>query len=150
MFWATDYDRQAHRQNGQNLQPAPHSRQFAHCALKPACSYGTVAGSEQNNYNTMNKIPNYALYGETAQPVWHEALHVEQISQRSGAHNWEIAAHRHEGLLQLLYLQSGGGEVLFDSASMIDCLDELADRVSKNKKRPVRLDSKCMGSYDKH
>ncbi|MEX5506627.1 helix-turn-helix domain-containing protein [Pseudomonas putida] len=63
----------------------------------------------------MNKIPNYALYGETAQPVWHEALHVEQISQRSGAHNWEIAAHRHEGLLQLLYLQSGGGEVLFDS-----------------------------------
>ncbi|MFP3334490.1 cupin domain-containing protein, partial [Pseudomonas sp. SIMBA_064] len=35
--------------------------------------------------------------------------------QRSGAHNWEIAAHRHEGLLQLLYLQSGGGEVLFDS-----------------------------------
>ena len=63
----------------------------------------------------MNKIPNYALYGETAQPVWHEALHVEQISQRSGAHNWEIAAHRHDGLLQLLYLQSGGGEVLFDS-----------------------------------
>ncbi|HEN8800506.1 helix-turn-helix domain-containing protein [Pseudomonas sp. CM25] len=63
----------------------------------------------------MNKIPNYALYGETAQPVWHEALHVERISQRSGAHNWEIAAHRHEGLLQLLYLQSGGGEVLFDS-----------------------------------
>ncbi|PYG96159.1 AraC family transcriptional regulator, partial [Arthrobacter stackebrandtii] len=49
----------------------------------------------------MNKIPNYALYGETARPVWHEALHVEQISQRSGAHNWESAAHRHEGLLQL-------------------------------------------------
>ncbi|MBC3485510.1 helix-turn-helix domain-containing protein [Pseudomonas kermanshahensis] len=63
----------------------------------------------------MNKIPNYALYGETAQPVWHESLHVESISKRSGAHNWEIAAHRHEGLLQLLYLQSGGGEVLFDS-----------------------------------
>jgi len=63
----------------------------------------------------MNKIPNYALYGETAQPVWHESLHVESISKRSGAHNWEIAAHRHEGLLQLLYLQRGGGEVLFDS-----------------------------------
>ena len=40
---------------------------------------------------------------------------MESISQRSGAHNWEIAAHRHEGLLQLLYLQSGAGEVLFDS-----------------------------------
>ncbi|AGZ35166.1 MAG: helix-turn-helix domain-containing protein [Pseudomonas sp.] len=63
----------------------------------------------------MNKIPNYALYGETAQPVWHESLHVESISKHSGAHNWEIAAHRHDGLLQLLYLQSGSGEVLFDS-----------------------------------
>lgn len=71
--------------------------------------------SGQNNYNNMNKIPTYALYGEAAQPVWHESLHVEQISKRSGAHNWEIAAHRHDGLLQLLYLQSGGGEVLFDS-----------------------------------
>lgn len=73
------------------------------------------ATSAQNNYNDMNKIPNYALYGETAQPVWHESLHVEQISKRSGAHNWEIAAHRHDGLLQWLYLQSGAGEVLFDS-----------------------------------
>jgi len=78
-------------------------------------------GSDQNNYNNMNKIPNYALYGETAQPVWHESLHVEQISQRSGAHNWEIAAHRHDGLLQLLYLQSGSGEVLFDSERVHVC-----------------------------
>ncbi len=78
-------------------------------------------GSDQNNYNNMNKIPNYALYGETAQPVWHESLHVEQISQRSGAHNWEIAAHRHDGLLQLLYLQSGSGEVLFDSERVQVC-----------------------------
>lgn len=63
----------------------------------------------------MNKIPNYALYGESAQPVWHDALHVESISTRSGAYNWEIAAHRHEGLLQVLYLQSGAGYVLLDN-----------------------------------
>ena len=81
----------------------------------PGQGCGTVAGSRSHNYKNMNKIPNYALYGETAQPVWHESLHVESISKRSGAHNWEIAAHRHDGLLQLLYVQSGGGEVLFDS-----------------------------------
>ena len=40
----------------------------------------------------MNKIPSYALYGETAQPVWHESLHVETISNRSGAHDWSIVA----------------------------------------------------------
>ena len=32
-----------------------------------------------------------------------------------GAYNWEIAAHRHDGLLQMLYLQSGEGEVLLDN-----------------------------------
>jgi len=66
----------------------------------------------------MTTIPNYALYGEIAQPVWNDALHVESISLRSGAHNWEIAAHRHEGLVQILYLQSGGGHVLFDSDTL--------------------------------
>jgi AraC family transcriptional activator of pobA len=64
----------------------------------------------------MSKIPNYDLYGETPQPVWHEALHVESISTRSGAYNWEISAHRHDGLLQILYVQQGAGEVLMDSA----------------------------------
>ena len=63
----------------------------------------------------MNKIPYYALYGESTQPVWHDSLHVESISQRSGSYNWEIAAHRHDGLLQMLYLQTGEGEVLLDN-----------------------------------
>ena len=63
----------------------------------------------------MNKIPSYALYGEAAAPIWHDSLHVESISLRSGAYNWEIAAHRHDGLLQMLYLQSGEGEVLLDN-----------------------------------
>lgn len=67
----------------------------------------------------MNKIPNYALYGEVSQPVWHESLHVESISTRSGAYAWEIAPHRHDTLLQLLYLQKGGGTVLCDSLSLI-------------------------------
>ena len=63
----------------------------------------------------MNKIPYYALYGESTPPVWHDSLHVESISVRSGNYNWEIAAHRHDGLLQMLYLQSGEGEVLLDN-----------------------------------
>lgn len=66
----------------------------------------------------MNKIPNYALYGESPQPAWHESLHVESISKRSGAHGWEISAHRHEGLLQILYLQSGAGDVLLDNVKV--------------------------------
>jgi len=62
----------------------------------------------------MTLIPNYALYGESVQPVWHDALHVESVSLRSGAYHWEIAPHRHEGLLQILYLQQGAGQVKLD------------------------------------
>ena len=62
----------------------------------------------------MTSIPNYALYGESAQPVWHDALHVESISLRSGAYDWEIAPHRHESLMQILYLQRGAGQVKLD------------------------------------
>ncbi|MFZ6046420.1 helix-turn-helix domain-containing protein [Pseudomonas sp. CR3202] len=63
----------------------------------------------------MSTIPNYDLYGEAPQPIWHESLHVESISKRSGAYNWEIAPHRHDGQLQILYLMQGAGEVLLES-----------------------------------
>jgi len=63
----------------------------------------------------MNKIPSYALYGEVPQPVWHDALHVETISNRSGAHDWSIEPHRHDSQLQILYLQQGSGQVFCDS-----------------------------------
>lgn len=36
-----------------------------------------------------------------------------------------------------------------DNGMLFDCLDELINRVSKKKRRPTRLDSKCMGSYEK-
>lgn len=37
-----------------------------------------------------------------------------------------------------------------DNRLLFDCLDELIERVSRNKKRPVRLDATSMGSYKKH
>ena len=36
-----------------------------------------------------------------------------------------------------------------DNGMLFDCLDELIHRVSKGRKRPARLDAKCMGSYHK-
>lgn len=60
------------------------------------------------------RIPHYALYGDQAQPAWADMVHFERIHERSGAHDYEIAPHVHDGLLQLLYLQSGGGETVID------------------------------------
>lgn len=37
-----------------------------------------------------------------------------------------------------------------DNGMLFDCLDELIDRVAAGERRPVRLESKSMGSYHKH
>lgn len=55
------------------------------------------------------RIPNYARYGESAQPLWHDVLHVEWIHERSPLYRGEIEPHRHDALVQILYVRSGSG-----------------------------------------
>lgn len=66
----------------------------------------------------MKSIPNYALYGQSAPPVWRELLHVEWIRERSLAYRGEIKPHRHDALLQILYVQRGDGEVSIENRRM--------------------------------
>lgn len=61
-------------------------------------------------------IPNYALYGDEAQPAWLDMVHFEHIHERSSLFKFEIDPHFHDGLIQLLYVTSGGGEVFIDGA----------------------------------
>jgi AraC family transcriptional activator of pobA len=58
-------------------------------------------------------IPAFALYGESvgASP---DMLHVEAIQSRSRRHHWEIAAHTHRGLHQILWVASGPATVSLD------------------------------------
>lgn len=62
-------------------------------------------------------IPNYALYGDEAQPAWLGMVHFERIHQRSSLYHFDIAPHFHDGLIQLLYVSSGGGTVTIDAAT---------------------------------
>jgi AraC family transcriptional regulator, transcriptional activator of pobA len=62
-------------------------------------------------------IPNYALYGHEAQPAWLGMVHFEWIHERSSLHNYDIEPHFHDGLIQLLYVTSGGGTVFIDGTS---------------------------------
>lgn len=62
----------------------------------------------------MSTIPNYALYGTEAQPAWYDSVHAERICERSGAHNFDIAPHFHDALIQVLYVSSGTGEARID------------------------------------
>ena len=62
-------------------------------------------------------IPNYSLYGDDAQPAWLGMVHFERIQERSSLHHYDIEPHFHDGLMQLLYVTSGGGTVTIDGAT---------------------------------
>jgi len=60
-------------------------------------------------------VPTFSLYGEAQSAISSEFVHIEEISARSAARNWQIDTHTHEGLLQLLFVFSGTARVLLDS-----------------------------------
>lgn len=64
-------------------------------------------------------IPNYALYGDQAQPGWHNSFDFEWIPQRSRPYNWEIQPHLHDAFVQILYLTEGSVEVQLDNAKWL-------------------------------
>jgi AraC family transcriptional activator of pobA len=63
----------------------------------------------------MRRIPNYSLYGESARPPWYDAFNFEWIPERSRPNDWHIDAHRHDALLQFLYICSGSGQVVIEN-----------------------------------
>lgn len=59
-------------------------------------------------------IPNYNLFGEAGDLP--DVVHCETIEVRSRLHDWELAAHRHARLHQLLLLQDGSGQISLEGA----------------------------------
>ena len=58
-------------------------------------------------------IPAFRLYGESSGMAV-EALHVEPIQSRSSLYAWEIDAHTHRGLHQVLWVASGPATIALD------------------------------------
>ncbi len=52
-------------------------------------------------------VPAFFLYGEPLQAVDERLVHVETIAARSRLHDWNIRAHRHIDLHQILFLERG-------------------------------------------
>jgi AraC family transcriptional activator of pobA len=61
------------------------------------------------------KLPAFALYGE-ARSLDSVLLHIESIHQRSRLYDWEIDAHVHQGLHQVLWLRQGRVEAILDES----------------------------------
>ncbi|WP_088281337.1 helix-turn-helix domain-containing protein [Ideonella sp. A 288] len=59
-------------------------------------------------------IPAFGLYGEAVAAAG-DTLHVESLQSRSRLYRWEIEAHVHQGLHQVLWLRSGSAAVTLDT-----------------------------------
>ncbi len=66
-------------------------------------------------------VPAFRLYGETDDRETPDLLHWESIAARSHLHDWHIRPHRHDDLLQLLYLQRGSAKVHLDGTPQRLC-----------------------------
>jgi len=62
------------------------------------------------------ELPLFHLYGEPPDPRAFNFVHAETIPSRCSLHDWRIGVHRHTNLLQILLIERGGGEVLYETA----------------------------------
>ncbi|MGL4407006.1 MAG: helix-turn-helix domain-containing protein [Zoogloea sp.] len=70
-------------------------------------------------------MPRFSLYGEEETRVEREFVHIEDISARSAARNWQIDTHTHGDLLQVLFVFSGTARVHLEGSEQ-DCESPLA------------------------
>ena len=67
---------------------------------------------------TVTALPLFHLYGDPPDDQAFDFIHVETIASRSLVHDWLIRAHRHRNLFQILVIESGGGEMTFEAATL--------------------------------
>lgn len=72
-----------------------------------------ASGQTPKGKTAVRTVPQFALYGELA-PEEQDFLHIEEVRSRSRLYHWEIDAHVHQGLYQVLWLRSGHAELRLD------------------------------------
>ncbi len=65
---------------------------------------------------TVPSPPLFHLYGDPPNNRAFDFIHIETIASRSAKHDWIIRPHRHSNLYQLLLVQSGGGEMVYETS----------------------------------
>jgi AraC family transcriptional activator of pobA len=67
---------------------------------------------------TVTALPLFHLYGDPPDDQAFDFIHVETIASRSSVHDWLIRAHRHRNLFQILVIETGGGDMTFEAATL--------------------------------
>ena len=65
---------------------------------------------------TSSALPLFHLYGDPPDDAAFDFIHIETIASRSSIHDWTIRAHRHRNLFQILLIEKGGGEMIYEAA----------------------------------
>lgn len=60
-------------------------------------------------------VPHYFLYGETESQAELELIHIETIAERGTTHEWDFKPHRHDTLLQLVWIDRGSMTATIDT-----------------------------------
>jgi AraC family transcriptional regulator, transcriptional activator of pobA len=63
-------------------------------------------------------LPLFHLYGDPPDDQAFDFVHVETIASRSSIHDWTIRAHRHRNLSQILLIERGGGDMMFEAVKL--------------------------------
>jgi AraC family transcriptional activator of pobA len=64
-----------------------------------------------------HNAPIYQLYGEQQGWPTPDLIHCESIPERSSLHQWVIKPHRHNDLIQVLYMRAGRADANVDGVS---------------------------------
>jgi len=59
-------------------------------------------------------VPSYFIYGFEEREFDGRLLHFERIEEQLAYHDWDAKPHLHKGLHQLMFFESGGGEILIE------------------------------------
>jgi AraC family transcriptional regulator, transcriptional activator of pobA len=63
-------------------------------------------------------LPLFHLYGDPPDEQAFDFIHIETISSRSAVHDWTIRAHRHANLFQILLIERGAGQMIYESSNV--------------------------------
>jgi AraC family transcriptional regulator, transcriptional activator of pobA len=67
---------------------------------------------------SVTALPLFHLYGDPPDDQAFDFIHVETLASRASMHDWTIRVHRHRNLFQILLIEQGGGEMLYEASTI--------------------------------
>jgi AraC family transcriptional activator of pobA len=67
---------------------------------------------------SVTALPLFHLYGDPPDDQAFDFIHVETLASRSSVNDWTIRVHRHRNLFQIMLIERGSGEMLYEASTI--------------------------------